>query len=211
MRVDHKVDFRAYETLLTIVMNERRESRVDNCCDIPFRAVFEQYVTLDRADCSRPLLVLFDGEGEPYFDFRNFEVHIGRGLWEEAGYREPYACFKLMHELAHILMHKSPIAAFSVARNSQVNFAQNEDSAEWQANVFAALFMAPPYLAMGCNDRRSFVERFNFPAEFVDFWFDLQRRRPLKFIADCCPHCGSQPMAIVGTRLKCTNCGKVRL
>jgi ribosomal protein S27AE len=211
MRIDHKVDFRAYETLLARVMSEREKNRIDHFCDTNFRAVVERYVTVDPADRSRPLLVLFDHEGDPFFDRIKFEVHVNRGLWEEAGYREPLACFQLLHEIAHVLMHRNPISSFSSAQHSRVNFAQDEESAEWQANVFAALFMAPPYLAIDCHDRSSFLERFNFPSEFVDFWFDLQKRRPLRFISEFCPRCGAQSLAAIGSRLKCTTCGRIKL
>lgn len=211
MAIDQKVLFRAYYTIMQIVMSERRAAGIDHLCTPNFRRVFETYIILEGADKRKPLLVLFDGAGDPFFDRNSFTVHVNRDVWREAGWQEPLACFMLLHELAHILMHLHPLHSFSRAEHTVLAPFSNEESAEWQANVFAALFMAPPYLAIGCSDRASFSQRFNnFPSEFVGFWFSLQERRPLQSRLEFCPKCGCSPLIEVGSRLRCTNCGTVR-
>ncbi|MGA3062889.1 MAG: ImmA/IrrE family metallo-endopeptidase [Methylocystis sp.] len=207
MLVDHKVSFRSYETLMALAMRERKRWGVDHLCQISFRRLIENYIATDSTQNDKPQLVLFEREADPYFDRIKLTLNANEGLWEEAGYREPLACFKLLHELAHILLHRHPKQRFSSADRSQINFAQNEESAEWQANVFAALFMAPPYLAIDCEDRASFLERFNYPPEYADFWFELRRRRPLTFAQEFCPECGTQKLAQIASNLRCTNCG----
>ena len=209
MLIDHKVDYRSYETLLALVMREREKNGIDHLCVVRFRSIVERYITTDSGDKTKPLLVPFDHDGEPYFNRIESTLNVSKGLWEEAGYDEPLACFKLLHELAHMLMHLHPQYSFSRAEHSQFRWAQDEESAEWQANVFAALSMAPPYLAIECVDRTSFLQRFNYPSEFVDFWFELRKRRPLQFVTEFCSRCGVQPLAKIGSRLRCTNCGKI--
>jgi hypothetical protein len=204
---DHKVDFRSYETLMALVMRVRIKHGVDHLCQFAFRRLVEYYVTTDQTEKDKLRLVLFEHDREPYFDRINLTLNVNRGLWEEAGYREPLACFKLLHELAHILWHRHPYYSFSLSEHSQIGYAQDEESAEWQANVFAALSMAPPYLALECEDRESFMERFNFPPDFVGFWFELRERRPLRFVSEFCSECGVQPLARISSFLKCTNCG----
>ncbi|WP_425351463.1 ImmA/IrrE family metallo-endopeptidase [Methylocystis bryophila] len=130
-------------------------------------------------------------------------------MWDEAGdaIPEPLACFKLLHELAHAKFHKHAISSFSYSTESQIAYAENTESAEWQANAWAALVMAPAYLAVGCDDRASFMCRFNFPSEFYDFWRALQERRPLRMSSEFCLRCGSQSVAIIASRLRCIACG----
>jgi hypothetical protein len=212
MAIDHKVIFRAYYTIMQIVMLERRRNGIDHLCSPNFRRVFESYVVREGNDKRKPRLVLFDRAGDPFFDRKSLTVHVNRELWREAGWQEPLACFMLLHELAHILMHLHPVHSFSRAEHSGLASFSDEESAEWQANVFAALFMAPPYLAIGCVDRASFSGRFNnFPSEFIDFWFALQERRPLQSRLEFCSKCGCSPLIEVGSLLMCTNCGTVRM
>ncbi len=144
MLIDHKVAFRSQETLLALVMKERDANGIDHLCIVRFRSIVEWYITTDSNNRTKPRLELFDHDGEPYFDRIKFTLNVNRGLWEEAGDGEPLACFMLLHELAHMLMHLHPQYSFSRAEHSQYRWAQDEESAEWQANVFAALFVAPP-------------------------------------------------------------------
>jgi ribosomal protein S27AE len=210
MRIDHKVRFRALETILEIVFIERNRNGIDHLCWVKFRRIVENYININGDVPQKPKLILFDADRPPFFDRKKFTLNVNRELWAEAEIGEPLACFMLLHEVAHILMHLHPIVSFSRAEHSQINFADDEESAEWQANVFAAFFMAPPYLAIDCTDNQSFLQRFNFPAEFVQFWFEIRNRRPLKFVTEFCPKCGTLPLVRVGRRLRCQNCGHGR-
>jgi hypothetical protein len=207
--IDHKVSFRSQETLMAYAMRQREKLCVDHLCELPVRQLIERYLRKDPSDTERPRLILFDHDREPFFNRKLNTLNVNRELWDEAGFREPLACFKLVHELAHILLHRHPKVSFSRSEYSQLSFADDEESAEWQANVFAALFIAPPYLANGCNAHASFLERFLFPPEFVEFWFRLRERRPLRFSVELCPRCGSQHAAIIGDRFRCDNCGQI--
>ncbi len=204
---DHKVTFRSYQSLLAFVMTLRRSHGIDCRCEFLVTRLVECYVSIEPTDPPKTRLVLFEDEREPFFNRVQNTLHVNKDLWAEASIGEPLACFKLLHELAHILLHKHPEYSFSRAEHSGMAFVQDEESAEWQANVFAALFMAPPYLALDCHDRRSFVERFNYRSEFVDFWFQLRKRRPLESASSFCSGCGSQ-LIRVGSWVRCTNCGK---
>jgi ribosomal protein S27AE len=207
MPIDHKVQFRSYETLLASAMAERERAGVDHLCQLRFRSLIEKYVNFDPDTKDTLRLLLHDREEEPFFDRNQLVIVCNEGLWEEAGIGEPLACFKLLHELAHAKFHKDPISSFSYSTESQIAFAENWESAEWQANTWAALVMAPPYLAVGCDDRASFMYRFNFPSEFYDFWRALLDRRPLRMTPDFCPKCGSQSVAKIASRLRCMTCG----
>jgi hypothetical protein len=204
MAIDHKVHFRSYETLLWQAMRVRERMHIDHATQFNFREIVEQYI-----DDGRISISFNEEEDEPYFNRTNLTINCNRGLWEEAGMREPLASFKLLHELAHALFHRHPLSSFSSSTSSQLTYAGNEESAEWQANLFAALVMAPPYLAIGCNDRRTFAERFNFPSEFIEFWFAQQKVRPLRYSPQFCSKCGSQTVAIIASSLRCVTCGNI--
>ncbi len=205
--LDHKVKFRAYETLLAEFMRERENAGIDHLCGIRPRKIMESYIGSHFSGRGVLSLVLHNDNDTPRVTLDPFALQVNFQLWEEAGDGEPLACFMLLHELAHILMHRHPEYSFSRSESSQLGYAQDEESAEWQANIFAALFMAPPYLASGCGDPKSLCERFNFPSEFAGFWLEWRRRRPLRLVSDFRPACGHQPLTTIGGRMKCTNCG----
>ena len=207
MPIDHKVTFRSYEILLASAMAERERTGVDHLCQFRFRRLIESNVSLDANKKDTLRLLRHDREEEPFFYRTELAIVCNEGLWEEAGIGEPLACFKLLHELAHAKFHKHPISSFSYSTEFQIAFAENTESAEWQANTWAALVMAPPYLAIGCDDRASFMYRFNFPSEFYDFWRALQQRRPLRMSSNLCTKCGSQSVAKIASRLRCVTCG----
>jgi len=206
MNIDHKVAFRSQQAILYRVMRERQIRGIDHLCCYNTRRVIETFLNLEKNDKSKPKLVLFVENIEPHFNFKQFTINANRVLWEEAGFGDPLANFKLLHEIAHSLFHKHPFSSFSSAKHSQMAYAQDEYSAEWQANVFACFFFAPPYLAFECKDRKTFSERFHFPSEFIDFWFYLNKRRSLEFACEFCSRCGSETLVRIGHRLKCLNC-----
>jgi hypothetical protein len=208
-RIDHKVQFRSYETLLAISMRQRELASMDHLCVIKARKLVERYIGQTFEDVGRLSLELFHHDQDPFVRLRPFSLNVNEELWNEAGDGEPLACFKILHELAHILLHRNPISSFSVSESSQVNFAEDEETAEWQAHIFAALTMAPPYLASNCCDSKSLYERFNFPAEFAPFWLEWRRRRPLVVVSDFCCCCGNQSLVRIGNRSKCLHCSHV--
>jgi Zn-dependent peptidase ImmA (M78 family) len=54
----------------------------------------------------------------------------------------------LAHEIGHIVLHEHDVKHFSSDPRIQIKFAQQENSAEWQANTFASHFLIPePVLA----------------------------------------------------------------
>jgi hypothetical protein len=204
---DQKARFRSYETIVERVLIERNKLGIDHLCCMRFREVFRRYFTESLVDESKPRIVIQERCAVPFLNRETFTVHVSRGLWDEAGLGEPFACFQLLHELGHVLLHRHPTHGFTTAKQSLLRIAQNEESCEWQANVFAATFMAPPYLAPECEDRHSFSTRFNFPSEFVDFWFDLKSRRPLIFTDIFCSECGCQRIVKLGRHYRCVHCG----
>lgn len=210
MNIDHKVTYRSYETLLAFVMALRQRHEIDHLCEFRVRELIECYVSINPAEVQKTNLVLFEEDREPYFNSLQNKLYVNKHVWAEAGVGEPLACFKLLHELAHILLHKHPEYSFSRAEHAGLSFIQDEESAEWQANVFAALATAPPYLSLDCLDRRSVGERFNYPSEFIGFWLDLRTRHPLKQSHSFCNSCGGHQLRI-SKWARCNTCGKISL
>jgi hypothetical protein len=207
-RIDHKVDLRGYETLVAIAMQEREKAGLDHLCVIKPRILVDKYIGSNFPRLGELSLCLSQSDEEPFVGLRPFTLNVNAELWNEAGNGDPLAGFKLLHELAHILLHRHPKSSFSRSETSQVNFAQDEESAEWQANIFAAVTMAPPYLALDCLDSADLYQRFNFPSEFAPFWLDWRRRRPLVRISQFCDRCGNRSLVRIANRTKCVHCGR---
>lgn len=208
MNTDHKVAFRSYETLVSIVMGLRHKHGIDHLCEFNIFKLMSHYVSMDQADVSKTHLILFEEESDPFFNRIQNTLNVNKYLWAEALIGEPLACFMLLHELAHILLHKHPKYSFSRTEHSGLKFISDEESAEWQANVFAAVFMAPPYLALDCNDRKSIAKRFNYPSEFIGFWMDLRARHNFMRFHSLCSFCGGHQLR-VGAWARCNTCGKI--
>jgi hypothetical protein len=79
--------------------------------------------------------------------------HKGRGRWTAA------------HELGHLVLHKSAVPLERATGNYGKIKLEVFESAEWQANAFAAGFLMPEYL----------VRDFTDPGEIADF-FSVSRQ-----------------------------------
>jgi hypothetical protein len=80
--------------------------------------------------------------------FNPLTLHIVEQIWQDAGFGRTYARYIVAHEVGHIVLHDEFAAAFSEEKAAQLNFVQNEESGEWQANIFADYFLVPDHLAV---------------------------------------------------------------
>ena len=69
-------------------------------------------------------------------------------------------------------MHGHYRQAFSEDEKSRLKFVQPEESAEAQANWFAACFLAPDYLARQCKNESELCLQFDFPSDFASVKLD---------------------------------------
>jgi IrrE N-terminal-like domain len=75
-------------------------------------------------------------------------LHIVEDIWRDADSGRPYARYIVAHEIGHIVLQDEFAVAFSDDKAAQLNFVQDEESAEWQANIFADYFLVPDHIAI---------------------------------------------------------------
>lgn len=117
----------------------------------------------------------------------------------------------IAHELGHILLHNDEAKPFSQDGTKQINFADNEDSAEWQAHRFADHLLIPIHVALEIND----IDRLAFICNVTES-FATERlaavktiKRPLNPIStESCMHCGSNMLIGERGRKRCDWCGE---
>ena len=107
--------------------------------------------------CSKgPLRIEFYDRGNDddpaYVTFKPLTLHIDRRIWKAAGAGEGYARYIVAHEIGHIVLHDEFAVAFSDEDAAQLKYLQNEEFGEWQANVFAAYFLAPDHVVLKLQD-----------------------------------------------------------
>lgn len=110
----------------------------------------------DRIKAKGKLIVDFydqgPGDSPAYVSFSPLTLHVDRAVWKAADRGEPYARYIIAHEIGHLVLHDHHAVAFSEEEAALLTYVQNEESAEWQAHVFAALLLVPDHLALRLND-----------------------------------------------------------
>jgi Zn-dependent peptidase ImmA (M78 family) len=133
-------------------------------------------------------------------------------VWQLARNQEPLGRHIVAHEMGHLALHRDQEFAFTKAGEFKLNFLQPEESAEWQANWFAAAFLLPDDLLL--KARRSMLPTtVSIVANVSDRLvakrleqLDLDKRYRVKVTGDQCPNCGDFKVGYVGTTLTCQSC-----
>ncbi|MBV9395289.1 MAG: ImmA/IrrE family metallo-endopeptidase [Methylobacteriaceae bacterium] len=126
-------------------------------------------------------------------------LHVDSQVWSDGEENEPEARRILAHELGHIFLHDYYAQPYSGERKKWIQ--REEESAEWQANVFADYFLLlhhhttvlpPTDLAIRACIPLDIVRRF-------------QDVKPV-MAGEACPGCGNFSLVRTGTLLNC-QCG----
>jgi IrrE N-terminal-like domain len=144
-----------------------------------------------------------------YVRYKPLTLHIDHEIWKLADLGDPKARLILAHEIGHIVLHDHRAQAFSNDPSVKVNFARNEESAEWQANTFAAHFLLPTdiVVALDCLDR---LIGCGVPVELAKERLTTVRKSRLyqtQCGGDACPKCGNFTLAPNAPFTKCDTCG----
>jgi hypothetical protein len=151
-----------------------------------------------------------DDDSVAYVTFKPLTLHVHREVWDDAELGEPKSRFILTHELRHIIMHRHYRQAYSENERSRLNFVQQEESAETQANWIAACFLAPDHLVRRCKDENDLCSQFDFPSDFASIKFDDLKRNAPRFSGESCSKFGNFTLVVHGTFLKCDTCGAAK-
>lgn len=151
------------------------------------------------------------GESPAYVTFGPLTLHVDRNVWNAADRGEPYARYIIAHEVGHIVLHDQHAVAFSEEEAALLNYVQNEESAEWQAHVFAALFLVPDHLALRLNDADLIaglcVVTDSLAANCLNEAKNVKSIVTPRYEGEICSACGNFTLTPNGAGLQCDTCG----
>ncbi|MDN3273474.1 ImmA/IrrE family metallo-endopeptidase [Frankia sp. RB7] len=151
------------------------------------------------------------GDSPAYVTFGPLTLHVDRRIWNAADRGEPYARYIIAHEIGHLVLHDQHAVAFSEEEAALLNYVQNEESAEWQAHVFAALFLVPDHVALRLNDADLIaglcVVSDRLAADCLSEAKNAKSIVPPRYEGEICWACGNLTLIPSGADLKCDTCG----
>jgi hypothetical protein len=136
-------------------------------------------------------------------------LRVQRSVWKyfQDGHSEEREI--IAHEIGHIMLHDDNAKPFSQDGSLQVSYAEDEDSAEWQANRFADHILIPTALAQEIHDANQLAILTNVTELFAFERLAAVRsiKRPLTLFSDGpCAACGS-PLVLNVLEKTCSWCG----
>jgi Zn-dependent peptidase ImmA (M78 family) len=149
--------------------------------------------------------------------FNPCTLHVDREIWELAELGEPEARFIIAHEVGHLVLHDHNAKAFSNDPNYQIKFAENEHSAEWQANIFAYYFLLPTHIVIAFGNIQELTASCGVNKRLAEeryeavMWANLRHAKYVPatgYQGDACGNCGNFTLICNGTDLKCDTCGQ---
>jgi DNA-directed RNA polymerase subunit RPC12/RpoP len=113
------------------------------------------------------------------------------------------------HEVGHLVLHDYSAQAFSSDPSLQIRFAENEHSAEWQANKFADYFLLPDEVVLRFDDIELLVIFCEVPRILAKERVSAVRTaRGSSATGDACARCGNFTLVRNGVSIKCDTCGQ---
>jgi predicted metalloprotease len=138
-------------------------------------------------------------------------LHVDRKIWKSAGEGEVYARYIIAHEIGHIVLHDEFAVAFSDEEAAQLKYLQDEESGEWQANVFAGYFLAPDHIALKLQDADVLAGLCVITDELAAKRLNEAKNSKMKlnptYEGEMCGWCGSFTLARNGNTTNCDTCG----
>lgn len=151
------------------------------------------------------------GDDPAYVTFKPLTLHIDRKIWKAASNGEAYARYIVAHEIGHIVLHDEFASAYSDEEAAQLKYLQDEESGEWQANVFAGYFLAPDHVVLKLRDIDVIAGLCVITDELAARRLDEAKNAkvPLNRVyeGEICGSCGGFTLVREGTYLRCDSCG----
>lgn len=149
-------------------------------------------------------------EPDAWVDFYAGEMCVQRFVWDNALAQEEHARLVVAHEVGHLILHRDQVFAFSRGLEKKLGFLAPEESAEQQANWFAAALLLPDAVVRRLSAKDTFVVA---TLALVSEHLVRVRRREVdmdkryrSYTGDQC-ECGSLEVIRVGVSTKCEACG----
>lgn len=149
-------------------------------------------------------------EAEAWVDFEIGEMCVQQYVWDNALAQQEHARLVIAHEIGHLILHRDQVFAFSRGLEKKLDFLAPEESAEQQANWFAAALLLPDNVMRRLADKDDFVVA---TLALVGEQLVRVRRREVEkdkryrnYTGDQC-ECGSLEVVRVGILTMCQACG----
>ncbi len=214
---DHVVSYRSEETIaqLAVRLRDANGSRSDPTFDIV--DFVERTLRHHLKNIKKGTLKIdfydreFRQDDPAYVTFRPLTLHVDRTIWADAKTGEEHTRFVIAHEVGHLVLHDHSAKGFSNDKSDQIRFADDGESAEWQANAFARHFLVPDLVLEKFREVAKIAAYCQVPERLaLDRVLDLKRKECRKaqiFQGDHCIDCGNFSLVRSGTLLKCTTFG----
>lgn len=155
-----------------------------------------------------------DGEPPAYVSYNPLTLNVDREIWRDAKHGEPGARNILAHEVGHIVMHKHDDLGYSFGKGSQLKAPPDEESAEWQANVFGHFLMVTDNALVEDKPLLHKAADIGAPIWVVESVQRYDAARDIftfvdapEFGGDPCGDCGDFTVVRRGVNRTCVSCG----
>lgn len=143
------------------------------------------------------------------FGKRTITLNIDREIWELAKIGEPEARFIVAHEIGHIVLHDHEAKAFSDDDGSRLSQFEKEETAEWQADIFAICFLMPAHVVVAFGNVEELAAATAVEHRHAETRFQTvmaENSRSSQYSGYACRQCGEFTMFRQGIEMKC-ECG----
>jgi hypothetical protein len=213
MARDHRVPIKSREAIAKIAMAwwtaASKRGHSFNICEFVVGVLTERFRSKGRLE-----IEFYDrckNDDPAYVTFKPLTLHIDRKIWRSAEDGEAYARYVVAHEVGHIVLHDEFAVAFSDEDAAQLKYLQDEESGEWQANVFAGYFLAPDHLALKLHDPDVIAGLCVITDELAAKRLTEAKNSKAvlnpTYEGEMCGQCGNFTLVRDGTNMKCDTCG----
>lgn len=169
------------------------------------------------------------GQANAFVSANKSTVYVRQSIVEGAAAGDPDAIFDIVHEMAHVILHRVEVPLARMAtRDNRHDFLQPEESAEHQANVFARSFLMTDDEVALYPSADALAENCFVPVQQAALRLNeydrTTGRRLRKAMRDQtpsgitvarlqgydslpCPECRNRTLVRTGTCMTCTTCG----
>lgn len=213
---DHRVSYRTKESIREIALAWRKAADILNAGNFDV-VTFVENVLAKHVFKRKGLLTikLFRGapDGDPAFvTYKPLTLHVDLLVWSLAKLGDPDSRHIVAHEIGHIVLHDHYARPFSNDPSQRLKSVENENSAEWQATVFAAYFLAPDHIVRAFANSFALAANCSIPANLArERTLDVEnpKRRSEAYTGEACGRCSNFTLVRIGLRQRCETCGAV--
>ncbi len=211
MGTDYKVRFRTDENVAELARRLREILGIDRLCQFDIVEAISSLEGKKFKGSGTLKIRLFDDDEEDlaYVTFNPLTLNVHREIWRDAKLGESKSRFILAHELGHIVMHRDNRQAYSEDPAARLKFPLPQESAEEQANLFAAHFLAPDHLAARCTTSTELTLMFDYPGDFANGRLAILEKRRRFYTGEPCSDCGNFTMKRGQFGITCDTCGQL--